>query len=122
MNDNDDLNLVKFLQQHQAIAPQSSIDLEEQIMAEVNRIPIQVAEQKPRQWLKIAGWGLSATIATIGSIFLYQSIESPQMNMAEIKQVEEYLEAHWDHLDPHQSSLEQPNAIDDLHIDLEESI
>jgi undecaprenyl pyrophosphate phosphatase UppP len=95
----DDNDLADFLRQHQPIEPSKAIDLEERIMQSIESIPMATVKHHRRKWLYL-GVGITTIIGAIGGLFFYKSIESPQLNIAEIHSAETFLEAHWQEIVP----------------------
>jgi hypothetical protein len=115
-NDDDDLRLVNFLRQHQPIASNSSLDLEDRIIAEINSLPQNRAIDRRKIHL---GMAFGAIAASIGGFLMVNSIESPQMSLAEIHGVETYIESHWEELIPMPTeTMKHTDEIADLDRDL----
>jgi hypothetical protein len=95
MNDlpEEDPKLLNFLRQNRSIAPPPSSVLEDRLMAEIDLLPDRGSRSSQHWWRYIiSGIALIATGA-IG-IITYQLFNPPQPSMAELQQLNRYLEAH----------------------------
>jgi hypothetical protein len=95
----EDQKLTAFLKQHKPIAPPPAIDLEQQILAQIERIPIadQTATatsqplpgkiKKSRHWLTKGLWLLPAAIAIASGIF-WANNRQPEFALSEAERLE----------------------------------
>jgi hypothetical protein len=90
----EDPQLTNFLRQHRSIAPPPLPDLEDRVMAEIDLLPIVTKQRSSRSWWRyiVGGIGIIATVIVGGSI--HQIISPPEPSLAEIQQLNLYLEAH----------------------------
>ena len=115
----EDPQLTNFLRQHHSISPPPLPELEERLMSEIDLLPIESRRQMSRSWWRyIVGIiGIVATGIVGGSI--HQMINPPEPSIAEIQQLNLYLEAHADGLviSP-DSDLESHDRILGLDLDI----
>lgn len=93
----EDLQLTNFLRQHRSIAPPPHSNLEDLLMAEINFPPVETKQHSYslRRYLTSAIL-LIVTRVVGGSI--YHVLNPPDLNVAELQQLNLYLEAHTDSL------------------------
>jgi hypothetical protein len=121
MNDRPDRdpNLTNFLRQNRSIAPPGSPDLEDRLLLEVDRLP---ALNKPKifnsRWrYLIGGFGI-VTIGIIG-MTIDRAIAPSEPSMAQLNDLNLYLEAHVSGLVAHpDSNGEDRDPTGDLDTDL----
>ncbi len=118
----DDPQLTNFLRQYRSIPSSqdsstslpNSIELENRIMAEIDRLPI---EQKPlissRSWWRILGT-IGITANGILGMIIHSIVNSPapNMDMAELERLDRYLAAHWHDSDADLKSIDSQENLD----------
>jgi hypothetical protein len=90
----EDPQLTNFLRQNRSISPPPSPELEDRLMSEIDRLPIATRQRVSKSWWRYiaGGIGIIATGIVGGSI--QQIISPPEPSMAEIQQLNLFLEAH----------------------------
>jgi hypothetical protein len=113
----EDPQLTNFLRQHYSIAPLPQPELEDRLMSEIDLLSIESRQRTPRSWWRyLVGIGIVATGIIGGSI--YQVLNPPQSSIAEIQQLNLYLEAHADSLVNPDVDVESHDRLLGLDIDL----
>jgi hypothetical protein len=92
--DQEDQNLVAFIRQHKPIAPPPSVNLEQQILVQIEQIPVEhapvamISQTKGRiRRLTKALWLLPAAIAIGAGLFLANN-RQPQFALSEAESLE----------------------------------
>jgi hypothetical protein len=90
----NDRSLVEFLQQHRALPPPESPDLEDRLMAEVEQHPLRVDRSRPRGQLI---WLLPPAIAAalVATLLGYRTLNPAQLTATEATKLESFIEASW---------------------------
>ncbi|PSB56681.1 hypothetical protein [Chamaesiphon polymorphus] len=90
----EDPQLTNFLRQNRSSVPPSLPELEDRLMSEIDRLPIDTRQRVSRSWWRyiVGGIGIIATGIVGGSI--QQIISPPEPSMAEIQQLNLFLEAY----------------------------
>jgi hypothetical protein len=114
----EDPQLTNFLRQHYSIAPAPLPELEDRLMSEIELLPIESKQRQSRSlWRYLAGAiGLAATGIIGGSI--YHILHPPEPSIAEIQQLNLYLESHADGLASPDVNVETRDRLFDLDTDL----
>jgi hypothetical protein len=90
----DDPQLTNFLRQHRSIVPSESVDLEDRLMSTIDLLP--TTEKPPR--VSRPTWRLYSVIGAIATIIfgtaIYRIVNPPEPSIAELHQLNLYLEAH----------------------------
>jgi hypothetical protein len=118
----DDPQLTNFLRQYRSIpssqdspnSPPNSIELENRIMAEIDRLPIEKkALVSSRSWWRILGTiGITATGILGMTIHSIVNSPAPNMDMAELERLDRYLAAHWHGGDADSKSIDSQENLD----------
>ncbi len=93
----EDPQLTNFLRQHRSIAPPPRSELENRLMAEIDILPIEI-EQHPRSWRRYFASAIAIAATGIIGGSIYQILNPPDLSVAELQQLNLYLEAHADGL------------------------
>jgi hypothetical protein len=111
--------LTNFLRQNQSIASPQLPGLEDRLMLEINLLPIEEQHIIPPAWQRYIIGGIWLVIAGVAGIATFQIINPPEPSIAELDQLNLFLEAHAPNLDNH-SNLDLTNHEDlvDLEPDL----
>jgi hypothetical protein len=114
----EDTQLTNFLRQHYAIAPPPQPELEDRLMSEIDLLQIESRQRQPSRfwWRYLVGVGIVATGIISGSI--YQVLNPPAPSIAEIQQLNLYLEAHADGLVSPDVDIESHDRLFGLDTDL----
>ncbi|AFY95498.1 hypothetical protein [Chamaesiphon minutus] len=91
----EDPQLTNFLRQNRSISPPSSPELEDRLMSEIDRLPIVTRQQfVTRSWWRYIAGGIGIIATGIVGVSIQQIISPPEPSMAEIQQLNLFLEAH----------------------------
>jgi hypothetical protein len=89
----EDPQLTNFLRQYRSIAPPPHAELEDRLMVEIDLLSTEIAQDSRSWWRYLAGAiALVATGIVGGSI--HQMFSPPDLSVAELQQLNLYLEAH----------------------------
>lgn len=89
----EDPKLLNFLQQNRAIVPPGSPELEDLLMSEIDFIPIE-KHQHVRDWRRYLAVGIGMAATGILGIGMHQLMNPPEPSMAQLQQLNLFLEAH----------------------------
>jgi hypothetical protein len=89
----EDPKLLNFLRQHRSIAPPPASVLEDRLMSEIDLLP-QPKSLIVRPWRRYIIGGIGLVITGVCGIIAHQIINPSQPSMAELQQLNLYLEAH----------------------------
>jgi hypothetical protein len=115
----EDPKLLNFLRQHRSIVPPEPTGSEDRLMAEIDLIP---TESRPR--IAHNGWrylwsGIGIIATGIVGVTMHQLINPPEPSLAELQQLNLYLEAHIHNLnDNSETDVDDPNNLSDLDLDI----
>ena len=111
----EDPRLTNFLHQHRSIAPPHSLELEDRLMSEIDRLPVVTTKRVSRSWWRYIAGGICIIATGIVGGSLQQMIGPPEPSMAEIQQLNLYLEAHTRYLAASSDAIvESPDRVFDL--------
>lgn len=89
----EDPKLLNFLRQNRSIAPPPTSVLEDRLMAEIDLLP-EPKSGNLQQWRRYIIGGISLIATGAIGIITHQILSPPQPSMAELQQLNRYLEAH----------------------------
>jgi hypothetical protein len=112
----EETNLTNFLRQHRSIAPAESTGLEDRLMMEIDALPTHQQQSIKHDWRRYLIGGVGLIITGIAGITILPLINPPEPSIAELDQLNLFLEAHAPNL-ASQSELD-PEHQDDL-VDLD---
>jgi hypothetical protein len=104
----EDLQLTNFLRQHRSIAPAELPGLEDRLMLEIDALPAPQPQRISPAWRQYVLGGIGLIITGIVGITMVQIFTPPEPSMAELDQLNLFLEAHAANLTDH-AELDQPN-------------
>jgi hypothetical protein len=118
MNDSPDeeTNLTNFLRQHRLIAPAELTGLEDRLMMEIDALPAHQQQRIKHYWLRYLIGGIGLAITGIVGITILPLINPPELSIAELDQLNLFLEAHAPNLTS-QSDLDPANQEDFVDLD-----
>jgi hypothetical protein len=110
----EDPQLTNFLRQNRSISPPPLPELEDRLMSEIDRLPIATRQRVSRSWWRYiaGGIGIIATGIVGGSI--QQLISPPEPSIAEIQQLNLFLEAY-----TRDSIVSPDDPLDDRALDVD---
>lgn len=113
----EDPKLLNFLRQNRSIAPPASPDLEDRLMSEIAFIP----SEKPgalRTWPRYIASGIVIIATGILGIGIDRHLNPPEPSMAQLQQLNLFLEAHAHSLAAPGTSTEDRDSSVDSDADL----
>jgi hypothetical protein len=118
MNDSPDeeTNLTNFLRQHRSIAPAELTGLEDRLMMEIDALPAHQQQRIKHYWRRYLISGIGLAITGIVGITILPLINPPELSIAELDQLNLFLEAHAPNLTS-QSDLDPANQEDFVDLD-----
>jgi hypothetical protein len=119
MNDlPEDPKLTNFLRQHRSIAQPGIPDLEDRLMLELDLLPIEKQHKVSPTWQRYIIGGIGLIITGVAGMAIFQFINPPEPSIAELNQLNLFLEAHVPSLASH-SELDSTNQEDLVDLDLD---
>jgi hypothetical protein len=112
----EETNLTNFLRQHRSIAPAESTELEDRLMAEIDTLPAPQQQRIKHYWRRYLIGGIGLAVTGIVGITAFQIINPPEPSIAELDQLNLFLEAHAPNL-ASQSELDPDHQADLVDLD-----
>ncbi len=109
-----DTKLVDFLRQHKSIAPPASSNLEDLLMSKIDLLPA----RSNRSWWQYIVGGIGIIAIGIVGVEVHQLMNPPEPSLAQLQQLNLYLEAHSQNLVASENITEDRDAEEDLDTDL----
>jgi hypothetical protein len=106
----EDAKLSNFLRQNRSIAQPGLPQLEDRLMAQIDLIPTQTQNQLSRSWQRYLIGGIGLVITGFMGATIFQLINPPEPSIAELNQLNLFLEAHADL--SNQSELDLEHLVD----------
>jgi hypothetical protein len=100
-----DTELTNFLRQNRSIAPAESVNLEDRLIANIDSLSTDSNHRTLSSWQRYLFGGIGLIIAGFVGIAISQIISPPEPSVAELNQLNSFLEAHL-------SDLLNPSEID----------
>jgi hypothetical protein len=96
MNDLPDreTKLTNFLRQNRSIAQPGTPDLEDRLMLEIDLLPIENQPIISLSWQRYLIGGIGLIVTGIAGVAIFQTINPPEPSIAELDQLNLFLEAH----------------------------
>jgi hypothetical protein len=113
-----DPKLTNFLRQHRSIAQPGIPDLEYRLMLELDLLPIEKQDRIYPNWQRYIIGGVTLIITGIAGTEIFQLINPPEPSIAELNQINLFLEAHAPNLANH-TELDATNQEDLVDLDLD---
>jgi hypothetical protein len=113
----EDPKLLNFLRQHRSIAPPEPDDLEDRLMIEIDLIPTAKPQAVPT-WRRYLAGGIGMIAMGILGIGINRLVNPPEPSMAQLQQLNLYLEAHAHSLIAPDTSTEDRDSFGDADADL----
>jgi hypothetical protein len=113
----EDPKLLNFLHQNRSIAPPGSIDLEHRLMSEIDFIHT-CQPETTHTWRRYIVGGIGFFASGILGIGIHNLMNSPEPSMAQLQQLNLFLEAHAHSLVDPDTSTEDLDSSIDLDADL----
>lgn len=89
-----DTKLTNFLRQNHSISPPGTPDLEDRLMLELDLLPIETQPRISHSWQRYIICGIGLIVAGIAGVSIFQLINPPEPTIAELDQLNLFLEAH----------------------------
>jgi hypothetical protein len=108
----EDPKLLNFLRQNRSIAPLESPNLEDRLMSEIDFIPIKKSKGR-HTWRRYIAGGVGIMATGILGIGIDRLMNPPEPSMAQLQQLNLFLEAHAHNLvDADTSKEDRDNSVD----------
>lgn len=119
----EDPKLLNFLRQNRVIAPSASPELEDRLMSEIDFIPKEPSKVT-HVWRRYLTGGIGIIATGILGVGIDRLMHPPEPSMAQLLQLNLFLEAHAHSLaDPYTNQEERDNLVDsDIDLLLETDI
>lgn len=111
-----DTKLTNFLRQNCSIAPLGAPELEDRLMIEIDLLPAHPQPRFSPTWQRYMIGGIGLIVAGIATLAIFQTIDPPEQSIAELDQLNLFLEAHVPNLTNH-SELDSMNHEDLVDLD-----
>jgi hypothetical protein len=111
-----DPQLTNFLRQHRSIAPAELPGLEDRLMLEINALAPPKQQRSSNSWQRYLIAGIGLMIAGIFGTTMFQIFNPPESSIAELDQLNLFLEAHVANLTDH-AELDPANHEDLVDLD-----
>jgi hypothetical protein len=119
MNDlPEDPKLTNFLRQHRSITQPGVTELEDRLMLELDLLPIEKQHRISPTWPRYIIGGIGLIVTGVAGMAIFQLINLPEPSIAELNQLNLFLEAHVPNLANH-SELDSTNQEDLVDLDLD---
>jgi hypothetical protein len=92
--DDEDPQLTNFLRQHRPIVLPESSELENSLMSEIDLLADNNSRKVSRTWWRYIASGIAIFATGVVGIAIHQVMNPPEPSMAELHQLDLYLEAH----------------------------
>lgn len=114
-----DVKLTNFLRQNRPIAQPEPPELEDRLMSQIDLIPTKKQRTIFRSWPRVIVGGIGLIVTGVVGMTISQLINPPEPSIAELDQLNLYLEAHLSSLSGQlEMSTENNENLVDLDIDL----
>jgi hypothetical protein len=114
----EDPNLTNFLRQHLSIAPPETPELEDRLMLEIDLLPTAGQDRIPHSWQRYIIGGIGLIVTGVVGMAIFQLVNPPEPSIAELNQLNLFLEAHVPNLANH-AELDSTNQEDVVDLDLD---
>ncbi len=121
MNDffDEDPKLLNFLHQHRSIAPLEPPELEDRLMCEIDLLPTESSQRVLGNWWRYVFGGIGIITIGIVGVTAHQLMNPPEPSLADLHQLNLYLEAHAHSLiDNPEVGVKNRGSLSDLDLDL----
>lgn len=114
-----DTELTNFLRQNRSISPPELPELEDRLMANIDLLPTESKAQVSWSWQRYLIGGIGLIVTGFVGIAIFQIVNPPEPSIAELNQLNFFLEAHLHDLS-NQTETDTNNheSLVDLDIDL----
>ncbi len=112
----EDPKLISFLHQHRSIAQPEIPELEDRLMSEIDLLPIEKQRRIYHSWQRYIIGGIGLIVTGAAGVAIFQIINPPEPSIAELNQLNLFLEAHAPNLANH-SELDSTNQEDLVDLD-----
>jgi hypothetical protein len=118
MNDlpDEETKLTNFLRQNRSMAQPESPALEERLMSVIDLLPSHNPPILTHHWQRYLTGGIGLIVTGIAGVVVFQVINPPEPSLAELNQLNLFLEAHAPNLTNH-SELDPANHEDLVDLD-----
>ena len=90
----EDPILTSFLRQHRSIAPSASSELEERLLSEIDLLPLKQRPKFLSSWRRYLVGGIAIIVTGIVGVTIHQLVNPPELSVAELNDLNLYLESH----------------------------
>lgn len=120
MNESPDeeTRLANFLRQNRSTIPPGTPELEDRLMRDIDLLPTHSQSIFSHNWQRYIIGGIGLVITGIAGVLAFQIINPPEPSIAELNQLNLFLEAHAPNLADH-SEIESTNHEDLVDLDLD---
>jgi hypothetical protein len=105
----EDPKLLNFLRKNRSIIPPAPPEREDRLMAEIDLLPNEHQQSVSRSWWRYIIGGIGIVATGVVGFTIHQIVSPPEPSLAELHQIELYLEAH---ANPDSSADERANVTD----------
>jgi hypothetical protein len=112
----EDTKLTNFLRQNRSIAQPESPVLEDRLMSAIDLLPSHNPPRLTHTWQRYLMGGIGLIVMGIAGVAVFQVINPPEPSIAELNQLNLFLEAHAPNLTNH-SELDPANYEDLVDLD-----
>jgi hypothetical protein len=109
---NEDPQLTNFLRKHRSIAPPESSALEDTLMLVLEPLPVKKKRRISRKWWRYLEFGISSIVTGIMGVTIHTLMNPAPPDIANIHQLDRYLEAHWHRLGLHSVDINDDNMAE----------
>jgi hypothetical protein len=112
----EDPQLTNFLRQHRSIAPSAPPELEDRLLSEIDLLPIAKRSSFLNTWQRCIVGGIAIIVTGTVGVTIHQFFDPPELSIAELNELNLYLEAHTIGLIKHPGTAtgERENIVDYL--------
>ena len=115
----EDPKLTNFLRQHRSIAPPELPESEDRLISEIDLLPPTKQRKTSHSWWRYIAGGIGIIATGVVGVTTHQLMNPPEPSLAQLNQLNLYLEAHVDRLviNP-ETAMENSHNSTDLDTDL----
>ena len=110
----EDAKLTNFLRQNRSIAQPEPPGLEDRLMSELELLPIEKQRGIFHSWQRYIMGGIGLIVTGVAGVAIFQITNPPEPSLAELNQLNLFLEAHAPNLANHAEldSIDQEDLVD----------
>jgi hypothetical protein len=115
----EDAELTNFLRQNRSIAQPEQLELEDRLMSQIDLLPPENQRNFSHSWFRSIVGGIGLILTGVVGMTIFQIVNPSEPSIAELNQLNLYLEAHSPSLSGQlEASTETNENLVDIDVDL----